>query len=331
MRSRTKFELSEETIVQLFEKAGISGAKEIAPLGAGEFNSVYAVKAGDREYALKVAPVDESLVLTYEKGMIEQEVFYYEVMRNQAQIRVPKVYFVDFSMKAVPAKYFIMEQLQGQTLDGCVFSDEEREKADAALMKMVAKIHAVQGTEGFGYRQTGLEDNWFLAIEKMVLNLIQDCKRLGHGTKNGERLLGYIRTYREILENVPCCLINFDIWPANIFCLEQDEAVKLAWIDPERCLWGDRIADFVCMDFDKMTLAGKKRMVDFYNAASEVKIEGGREEEIRLAVMLGYLGLVMEVEKYARYSWLHKGYWRNVAVCRMLFGNCFATLENLKE
>ena len=330
MRSKTKFELSEETIVKLFEKAGIAGAEEIAPLGAGEFNSVYAVKAGGMAYALKVAPVDESLILTYEKGMIEQEVFYYEVMRDQAEIRVPKVYFVDFSMKEVPAKYFIMERLQGKTLEACIFSDEEKEKADAALMKMVAKMHTVKGTDGFGYRQTGLEANWFLAIEKMVLNLINDCKRLGHGTKNGERLLGYIRTYREILEKVPCSLINFDIWPANIFCLEQGETVKLAWIDPERCLWGDRIADFVCVDFLQMTLAGKKRVVDLYNVASETKINGGREEEIRLAVMLGYLGLVMEVEKYARYSLLHKGYWRNVSVCRILFKNCFATLENLK-
>ncbi len=46
----------------------------------------------------------------------------------------------------------------------------------------------------------------------------------------------------------------------------------------------------------------------------------GNEERIRYALMLGYLGLIMEVEKYARYSLFHYGYWRNLAVCRMI---CF--------
>ena len=100
-----------------------------------------------------------------------------------------------------------------------------------------------------------------------------------------------------------------------------------SWIDPERCLWGDRIADFVCLDFINMALDKKSRTIEQYNQVSENPIVVGEEEKIRFAIMLGYLGLIMEVEKYSRYTFSHFGYWRNVIVARMLFSNCFRRLD----
>ena len=78
---------------------------------AREFSAVFAVRANGREYALKIAPRADIPVLTYEQNMMASEVFWYGVMREQADIRVPDVYAVDDSKSLLPASYFIMELL----------------------------------------------------------------------------------------------------------------------------------------------------------------------------------------------------------------------------
>ncbi|MFN2146188.1 MAG: phosphotransferase family protein [Anaerolineales bacterium] len=330
MRSKTKLALDDATIIRLFEKAGIPGAENIAPLGAGEYNSVYAVDAGGKNYAIKVAPKGMAKSLTYERDMMAQEVYYYGLMAGQAGIRVPEIYASDFSKTEIPAAYFIMERLSGTLLNQAELSGDQKLEVEQKLAAMAARMHAVKG-EKFGYRQNGLLENWYLALVEMVTNLIRDCRRLGRRTRNGEKLLAYIRQNQSVLEKVGSSLINFDIWPANIIIQWEGEEFNLAWIDPERCLWGDRIADFVPLDFMHLKLDEKTGTIEAYNRASNDPIEVGNEERIRYAIMLGYLALVMEVEKYARYSLFHYGYWRNVAACKMYFSSCFEQLDQVMK
>ena len=72
MISRTKYELDEKIIRQIFEKAQIGVISDIAPLGAGEFNAVYCAKQGNKEFVLKIAPIDAAPTLKYETNMMEQ-------------------------------------------------------------------------------------------------------------------------------------------------------------------------------------------------------------------------------------------------------------------
>jgi fructosamine-3-kinase len=113
MRSKTKLTIDPEIIKNLFDKAGIHGAENIAPLGAGEYNSVYAVGAAGKAYAIKIAPHPSATILTYEQDMMAQEIYYYELMANQAGINVPQIFYVDFSKEEIPAEYFIMQHLPG--------------------------------------------------------------------------------------------------------------------------------------------------------------------------------------------------------------------------
>jgi hypothetical protein len=78
-----------------------------------------------------------------------------------------------------------------------------------------------------------------------------------------------------------------------------------------------------------MELDKKGTTIEAYIQTSDEPIVFGDEEKIRFAIMLGYLGLIMEVEKYARYTIFHYGYWRNVRASRMLFSNYFAQLDEL--
>ena len=78
-----------------------------------------------------------------------------------------------------------------------------------------------------------------------------------------------------------------------------------------------------------MSLDKKNATIHAYNQVSAEPFNVGTEEKIRFAIMLGYLGLIVEVEKYARYTLLHYGYWRNIMAANMLLSNCFTQLKAL--
>lgn len=329
MISRTKYLIDNETIEKLFRAAGIEGVTNIAPLGAGEYNAVYGVKAGEQEYVLKIAPSEKVPVLTYEKDMMSSEVFWYQQIREHTSVAVPKIYYSDFQKNIIPTGYFIMEKLTGQQMDQMEMTEVEKAEANAQMARMLAQIHKIKNAKG-GYIQNELYDNWYLAIRGMVMAVIKDGKRKGRSSRRGKKLLAFIDQYKDILVKAECSMVNFDLWAPNIICRRENGEIKYAWIDPERSFWGDRMADFVCMEM--MTpLEAKKRSLTAYNEVADKPLVVTGAEKIRYAIALGYLALIMEVEKYYRYTPWHYGWWRNVAASSMLYKQAFQDLNNPGE
>ena len=324
MISRTKYKIDLCEIPALFEAAGIPGACEIAPLGDGEFNAVFCAKANGREYVVKIAPPDGMPVLTYERNMMEAEVFWYRMLRERAGVRVPEVVFSDFSRTLLPVPYFIMERLPGSPLHKVGLTAEERALAADETARMAARMHAV-ANDRFGYVQNGLHGNWYEAVREMTAQLLGDCRRVRRRSRRGERLLREIDRFRAVLADAPCRLVNFDIWEPNTLVWRENGALRQGWIDPERSFWGDPLADFVCLDFFQPLK--QKRCLAAYNAAAQTPVLATPEEAVRHAIMQGYLALIMETEKYYRYSPLRFGWWRNVAAAGMLYKSAFRELK----
>lgn len=325
MVSNTKYALSFETVCRLFAHAGIGDVQSVRPLGAGEYNAVYEVLCGGKPYVLKVAPKDGTPVMTYEKNMMSSEVFWYTQMRAHTSIRVPNVYFSDFSRSLIDADWFIMEKLPGQTKDTFRMTADERVQVQKQLASMVAELHAIS-SEKAGYLQNGLYDNWYLALHAAVQNLIRDAAAAGKKTRRGEKLLKYIENNRSMLETVHCTMVNFDIWDPNILCTRENGTIQLAWIDPERSFWGDPILDFVCLETGKL-LEKKQLSVQAYNAVSKQPVTCSLDEKRRLALGHGLIALVMEVEKYYRYTPRHFGWWRNVLGAGFYYKLAFRVLK----
>jgi len=327
MISRTKFHLDDFTIQRIFEVAGIRGVTDIAPLGSGEFNAVYSARTSDKEYALKIAPGDGAPILTYEKDMMASEIFWYQRMREHSPIHVPEVHRTDFTRTIIPTPYFIMDKVPGKQMDQMDFSAAEKEEALAETARMVAQIHRIKN-DRFGYVQNGLFGDWYQAIRSMIVNLIADAERKHRKTKRGQRLLAFVDQYRTVLEKADCCMVNFDIWAPNILCQRQDDgSIRYHWLDPERSFWGDRIVDFVCLE-TMSPLPEKKRALAAYNSVAEHPVLATPEEQIRYAIALGYLALIMEVEKYYRYSPFHFGWWRNVGASSFFYSRALESLKN---
>lgn len=324
MISKTKFLLDDDTIKRLFAKANITNITAISPLGAGEYNAVYEVLA-DKPYVLKIAPKDGTKVLTYEKSMLKTEVYWYDIIRRETNINVPEIYYADFSREIIPAEWFIMEKIEGKTLSEFKMTADERKNADSKTAEMAAQIHKIHN-EKFGYIQNELHDNWYLALRSMTQNLIDDAEKMGKNSPRGKKLLSYIDKHRDVFEKVDCSMVNFDINTANIMCERVDGKIKYTWIDPERSLWGDRILDFCLLDM--MVPLEKKKSVTAYNKIAEKPINASREEKIRYAAANGLLALIMEVEKYYRYTKTNFGWWRNVFACVALYAIAFKGLKN---
>lgn len=325
MVSKTKYPIEAPGIQKIFQAAGLPDARQIRPLGAGMYNAVYEVCTNEKSYVIKIAPPSGVPVMTYEQGIMRAELYWYRQMREKTGIRVPEIYVQDFDHAIIPADYFIMEKLEGKQFDQMNFTPQERAAASSQLAKMAAQIHQIRN-DRFGYIQNELYANWYQAIRMMVSNTVQDAARLGKRTKRGERLLQSIDRYQSVLEKAECCMVNFDIWAPNILCIRGDQGIEYAWIDPERSFWGDRIADFVCLEMSK-PLREKKKSLTAYNGISDHPVTATREEEIRLAVAQGYLALIQEVEKYYRYTPRNQGWWLDVFSSRYFYAKAFGVLK----
>ena len=325
MKSKTKYLLSKEQITDIFNKAHLGKVENYYPLGAGEFNSVYCIKiqGSELEYVLKIAPRDGQNVLTYEKDMLDVELKWYDKIAKNTDIKVPEIYFSDFSRQVIDAPYFIMEKLNGVQLDKIGIDSTDK------LAQMASQIHNIKNDK-YGYEQNSLYDNWYLAIRSMTENLIKDAALKGRKSKRGQRLLEYIDKFKCVLEEAPCCMVNFDLWMPNVICdKDTNGEYTYAWIDPERTFWGDYVADFVALEFGKY-IENKKIAIDAYNAVAQTPLVITDKIKVRYYVMEAYVALIQEVEKYYRYSIFNYGWYRNVFSSKFLYNRAFKFLQSVQ-
>lgn len=319
MKSITKNLLSDEVITTLFAKAGFNNVSNISTLSGGFFNAVYSVQNNDKQYVLKVAPPAGVDVLTYEKGMMASEVYWYKRMREDTDILTPQIYYYDSDKDIIDSDFFIMEKIDGMQLNELPMSPEETQAAHATVAKMTASMHKVKNDK-FGYVQQQLYDNWYIAIRSMTVSLIKGCEAKNRKSRQGQKLLKFIDANKNILEKVECCMVNYDIWFKNIMAKRQDDSsIMHWWIDPERCFWGDQMADFVCLENMHSDLSEKKIALDAYNSVADRPIEINNETNIRYAIMMAYMGLLMESEKYYRFKPYQLGWWLNILAGRLFF------------
>ncbi|MGN1179735.1 MAG: phosphotransferase family protein [Suilimivivens sp.] len=322
-KSKTKYIPEDDLIIKIFAKNKITDIEKIEPLGNGEFNAAFKVVAASGEYAIKFAPPDTARVLTYEKDMMKSEVYWYRQISENTTIHVPEIYAFDFSHDIVPTSCFIMEMMRGEPLWAVEMSDSERARVQEEKLGMLAQIHGIHHDK-FGYIQMGLHNNWYEAIRTMVSALIADCEQMGKSTPDGHRLLSCIDRHKNILERVRCSMVNFDLWDSNVLYDRGD----IVWIDPERSFYGDPIGDFITQGAgQKASLGEKKKEIAVYNRSAKIPIEAGEEEEIRYAVMVAYLALIEEVEKYVRYEPDEENYIRNTVDAADMYNLAFTILE----
>ncbi len=325
MISKTKYPVTNEEIKKMFQKAGFAEIGNIVPLGDGEYNSVYSVTADSKDYAVKIAPAPECEVLTYEKDMMQAEVFWYNTLSRNTDVCAPKIIFSDTSKEIVPADWFIMDKIEGTALRHCKLSGAEKDESKKAIIEMLAKMHGVTG-EKFGYPEGEQFDDWYCALKSIIENLISDCAKKGYKCKHGEKMLAALKKHRNAFSDVDCTMVNFDLHTGNVIYDRENPNGKYWIVDLERGFWGDKIFDFVNIDMLN-PMEKKTEAIKYYNSIARDKITVNDAVKLRYAMAQALMGLIMETEKYYRYTPHHFGWWRNVLACVYLYASAFRVLE----
>ncbi|MCL2631430.1 MAG: aminoglycoside phosphotransferase family protein [Firmicutes bacterium] len=330
MRSLTKIEVTHTQIALAFSTANLGEVRFVKEISDGWFNTVFevAVDAGTK-YIIKIAPRESVKLLTHENNLLATELDFYRIIKEHTDIKIPSIVFSDFTKKIIPSPYFIMEFLKGERLDKIKISTYEKSLVNSEIAYVFAKLHTISG-EGYGYTQTGLKHTWKGALLHMVHMLIADSSAFGKRCKVGKKLISYINKFSYALEAVPSVLVNFDLHPMNIFATNENGKIELSIFDLERGFWGDPIGDFVAHEPFKSF--HKKSIIKAYNSYAKTPINICKAHEIRYYLLLAYLGIIMQVERYSRFKGFKKFF--SIAYILGTIGYLFFTkkaLSNLKK
>lgn len=237
MYSRTKNILENSDICRLTEKAFGKGCimcegDSIRELTDGHFNSAYEITLKDgRKTILKVAPFENTEVMTYEREMMAREVKIMKEIDKKLSVKIPCVYFYDDSKEVIGSDYFFMEKLKGQPLSKIkkVITNEKSEEIRGHCGAVCKELHSL-------YTQSGYK--WKSKFMEMIEDLFADGKR-----KNADIGIEYDRLYEIIVNNSrfledveQVTMLHGDFCDANVMV---DGETLSGIIDFERAFIGD--------------------------------------------------------------------------------------------
>lgn len=313
MKSKTKNLLSKEQITKLV-KVNFGDSCEtgtITELKGGMFNSAYLIeriKEKD-QIVLKVSAATGTPLLTYEKDTMLTEVEAYQLIMEKTTIPVPKILAFDFSKKELNSNYFFMTAMEGEPMNkvSSKISKENKEKIKKELAGYFAQLHQIKGNY-YGYFTTDPKHQyttWKAAFLHMFHMILTDGKT--HNIK-----LPYHKYQKVLQENARyleeikmSTLVDYDLWPGNIFVKKTGEEYVIEGIlDFERSFWGDAFADFPPAFLMADNMQKENLFLESYLAASADRKEFTEADEIRFYLYRMYIYTIMAVESY-RYSFLY--------------------------
>lgn len=294
-KNRQPFEKIKEMVRHAFGEE-ISEKDMYEPDG-GFCNAVYIIKLRDKETVLKIAPCDNSLLMSCEKDMMTTEVEVMRLVKENTDIPVPEIYFADFSCEICSSPYFFMEKVRGKPVTELMekMSDVEKAELRKKLGKYAKTLHQIKGGS-FGLYPDSCKkhSSWKDSLLYIIRNLLDDGLRNGTDLKciSYEDLWTLAVKHSDALSEAKMpCLIHWDMWDGNIF-MEDGKITGI--IDWERAFWADNFAEHDFSAFEP----NKQAYMEGYGIT-----EPSKNEEIRMMYGKLYRMLVMIIEcKFRNYE-----------------------------
>lgn len=301
MESKTKNAKSRAQIDAMARKGfkGIGlqlGDEAVRELKDGWFNAAYAVRLADgREVILKIAPAAHAEVMQYERNIMVTEVATMRLVRQDAGIPVPAIYFYDDEHDVCDSSYFFMEKIEGQNLDHVyeALTVDQKAVIDREIGVIIEKVNSFPGTF-FGYDGNPelRAPTWRAAFLKIMESVFADAKSKSVVFDYSyDELRAAVDKHVGTLDEVTSpCLVHWDAWKPNFFV--ENGHVK-GIIDFERALWAEPLME---AQFRSLSWEGVTQAMHGYG-----KTEFTVSEMRRSWLYLLHLALVMHVECYFRH------------------------------
>lgn len=271
------------------------GEDAVTELKEGWFNAAYEVRLSDgREVILKIAPVKDAEVMTYETNIMTTEVATMRLVRENPAIPVPEIYYHDTSGDLCDSDYFFMEKLTGDNYDHIKQSlaPDIQAHLDCQIGAIIREVNGFTGTY-FGYDGNSdlRADTWKEAFIKIVDSVLEDgrSKNADFGFTIDEILSAVLKHASSLDAVTTPQLVHWDAWNPNFF-VKDGEITGI--IDFERALWADPLmeAQFRALDFEGVS--------DSMRGYGKTTFTPQESERCRLYTL--HLALVMKTECYYR-------------------------------
>lgn len=268
----------------------------------GEFNAAFKLVCEKKNYLLKVAPPQETDVLSYESGLMSNEYNLLKAIAEKSKVKVPNVYRKDFTRRELDTDFLLLE-----FFDDCLpynkyckkMTKVERGNLMFELGQEVARLHQIHGLASFGYTHQKQHTNWRDTFMFMFNQVIDDIRKQNIRVFAGDKITHYIQKNIKELDAVKePTLTHFDIWGGNVFVNIKTHRLH-GIVDPERGFYGDPLGDFISIDL-LSSIEKNSKFLDGYRNVRH--IDFSENDRIRMNMLRLYLALVMMAESPLRYG-----------------------------
>ncbi|MGQ4485370.1 phosphotransferase family protein [Streptomyces sp. SAS_281] len=277
------------------------------PLTGGTYNAVSRVRLADgRDWVVKVPPPAAGDHLSYEHGLLVNEVTFYQVAEDEPA--VPLLVRAELDPAAPAGPYVVMSARPGRPwheLTGAM-ADGEEARLRTELGRIVGRLHGAPARGGFGYPSQALGPlvpTWRQAFTTMTDAVLADARTYAARLPRTVAEIGTtLAAASYVLDDVTRpALVHFDLWQGNILVTGEPGARRVGGVvDGERMFWGDPVADFVSLALLGDIADDKDFLTGYGEEAPDGPVEFTASLRLRLALYRAYLYLIMLVETVPR-------------------------------
>ena len=303
-RQSVKNYQSEETIRQLYEITFHKPATnlKISLMSGGLKNAVYLVEDEDQKVVLKVAPKDESKMISADRNVLWWEAEMLQLM-EQIDFPSPRLLSYDDSCKVCEAPYIFMSHIDGDNyLDKRKnMTEEEIKNVEYQLGFLSKEICSISSKKFFLPSQPEKEfkDNFefTMCLFDMLLADAEE-KNMDLGENAYDVIRRLIITHKDSLNNISnLCLAHTDIWDGNVLVKDGNVTGIVDFTDLYFC---DELMTFYFHTIDGITSP------DFLEGYNKTLTP---DEKVRIEIYRMYVILKMivdcELKQYGRFDWMY--------------------------
>lgn len=276
----------------------------ISILSGGLKNAVYLLDDGIEKVVLKIAPKDETKMISVDRNILWWEARMLKLM-NEYDIPTPKFIAYDESGNICESPYILMSYIEGKNYLEIKesLSSEEIANIEYQLGVISKKICSIKGDDFFlpSQPQKKINNNFEFVLNLFEL-LLNDAKSknmdLGEDSYNIIRNIIYSK--KDSLNNISnLCLNHTDIWDGNVIVNEGRVEGIVDFTDLYVC---DELMTFYFHTIDGITSENFLRGFD--NKVLNI------DEKIRIEIYRMYIILKMivdcELKQYGRFEWMYE-------------------------
>lgn len=277
----------------------------VRKLSGGLKNAVYLLENGEEKIVLKISPLDETKMISADRGIFWWEAKMLEKMEKM-NFPAPRLLAYDDTHLICDSSYIFMTYVDGKNYleekEKGALSKEEITNIEHELGVLSKKITNIKGDNFFFPSQPNkkFKDNYEFVLNMFQL-LLNDAITYGVDLSDEvySIILGIIHSKKESLNNIDgVSLTHTDIWDGNVLVKNGKVTGIVDFADVYFC---DEILTFYFHTIDGIT---SEFFLDGYGKTLSY------DEKVRIEIYRMYVILKMIVDcklkQYGRFEWMYK-------------------------